>query len=179
MPLAPEYFTVDMVRALPDDGRRHEVVLGELLVTPAPSWYHQRIVGRLFQILTDACNKLGTLEAIIAPADVSWADDTLVQPDIFVVSKEAAIAGERAPAPALALVVEVLSPSSARQDRFPKRALYQRQGVPTIWLVDPEERLVEVWTPDSLRPRLAFANVAWTVSESVPVEIDLNELFSR
>ena len=44
---APTYFTADMVRALPDDGQRYEVVHGELLVTPAPRLWHQEIVRRL------------------------------------------------------------------------------------------------------------------------------------
>ncbi len=178
MPLAPEYFTADMVRALPSDGQRHEVVLGELLVTPAPGWQHQRIVGRLFRLLAGACDNLGTLEAMIAPADVSWGDDTLVQPDVFVVPKELAIAGETARAPALVLVAEVLSPSTARQDRFPKRALYQRQGVTTIWLVDPEQRLVEVWTPEASRPRVEREHVVWRTAEAGDlVSIDLRRLF--
>jgi Uma2 family endonuclease len=178
MPLAPEYFTADMVRALPEDGQRHEVVLGELLLTPAPGWQHQRIVGRLFRLLAAACDEIGTLEAMIAPADVSWGEDTLVQPDIFVVPKELAIAGEPARAPALALVAEVLSPSTARQDRLPKRALYQRQGVATIWLVDPEQRLVEVWTPDSSRPRVERDELTWHIDVSAAVlTIDLQLLF--
>jgi Uma2 family endonuclease len=179
MPLAPEYFTADMVRALPSDGQRHEVVLGELLVTPAPGWQHQRIVGRLFRLLAAACDEVGSLEAMIAPADVSWGEDTLVQPDVFVVPKELAIAGEPTRAPALALVAEVLSPSTARQDRFPKRALYQRQGVATIWLVDPEQRLVEVWTPDASAPRVEREEPVWRTGESgAAVSIDLRLLFA-
>lgn len=178
MPLAPEYFTADMVRALPDDGQRHEVVLGELLVTPAPGWQHQRIVGRLFRLLATACDEIGSLEAMIAPADVSWSDDTLVQPDVFVVPKKLAIAGEKVRAPSLVLVAEVLSPSTARQDRFPKRALYQRQGVEAIWLVDPERRLVEVWAPGTSQPRVEREQVVWRVEGlDVPVAVDLRKLF--
>lgn len=179
MPLAPEYFTADMVRALPEDGQRHEVVLGELLLTPAPGWQHQRIVGRLFRLLATACDEIGTLEAMIAPADVSWGEDTLVQPDVFVVPKELAIAGEPARTPELTLVAEVLSPSTARQDRFPKRALYQRQGVATIWLVDPEQRLVEVWTLEASRPQMEREELVWrTGVRGTAVSIDLRLLFA-
>jgi hypothetical protein len=49
--VAPVYYTVDMVRALPDDGNRYEVVHGELLVTPAPRPWHEVIVGRLHSAL--------------------------------------------------------------------------------------------------------------------------------
>lgn len=178
MPLAPEYFTAEMVRALPEDGQRHEVVLGELLVTPAPGWQHQRIVGRLFRLLAAACDEVGAVEAMIAPADVSWRDDTLVQPDVFVVPKAVAVAGERARVPSLVLVAEVLSPSTARQDRFPKRALYQRQGIATIWLVDPEQRVVEVWTPEASRPRIEREQVLWRIeTRGVSVAIELAKLF--
>jgi Uma2 family endonuclease len=179
MPLAPEYFTVEMVRALPNDGQRHEVVRGELLVTPAPGLQHQRIVGRLFRQLAEACDRTGLLEAIIAPADVTWGEDTLVQPDVFVVPRALAIAGEVPPVPSLVLVAEVLSPSTARHDRFPKRALYQHQGVETIWLVDPEQRLVEVWTPEASRPRVEREHVVWRTAERGDlVSIDLRRLFS-
>jgi Uma2 family endonuclease len=167
MPLAPEYFTADTVRALPHDGQRHEVVLGELLVTPAPGWHHQRIVGRLFRLLAAACDEIGSLEAMIAPADVS------------VVPKELAIAGESVRKPALTLVAEVLSPSTAHQDRFPKRALYQRQGVATIWLVDPEQRVVEVWTPEASRPRVERDELTWHIPVSGAVlTIDLQLLLA-
>lgn len=178
MPLAPEYFTVGMVRALPDDGRRHEVVLGELLVTPAPGLQHQRIVGRLFRLLASACDADGTLEAIVAPADVTWGEDTLVQPDVFVVPKALVAGGELPPAPSLVLVAEVLSPSTARQDRFPKRAMYQRQGVETIWLVDAEQQLVEVWTPEASRPRVERERLVWRTAEQGELaSIELRRLF--
>ncbi len=148
MPLSPEYFTADMVRALPDDGQRHEVVRG-------------------------------SLEAIIAPADVTWGEDTLAQPDVFVVPRALAVAGEAPPVPSLVLVAEVLSPSTARHDRFPKRALYQHQGVETIWLVDPEQRLVELWSPEASRPRVEREHVVWrTAARGDLALIDLRQLFS-
>jgi hypothetical protein len=47
------------------------------------------------------------------------------------------------------LVVEVLSPTTARAHRFTKRRLYQEEGIPTYWIVDPDAHFVEVWTPDA------------------------------
>ena len=52
MPLAPEFYTAEMVRALPEDGRRNEVVHGELLVSPAPRVMHQVVVNNLLVALT-------------------------------------------------------------------------------------------------------------------------------
>ena len=87
MPLAPAYHTADMVRALPDDGNRYELVYGELLVSPSPRWVHQRVVTRL--MLGDSIRSAATHdcgEVVASPADISWGADTLVQPDVFVVT---------------------------------------------------------------------------------------------
>jgi Uma2 family endonuclease len=83
--VAPTYYTASMVRAMPDDGNRYEVVYGELLVTPAPRPWHQVLVHRLSLALgTYLLNDpLGVV--LTAPADISWGPDVLVQPDIFVV----------------------------------------------------------------------------------------------
>ena len=177
MPLAPEYFTADMVRALPDDGNRYELVWGELLVTPVPRGTHQRICFRLARVLADYCDSLGTLEALPSPADISWGSDTLVQPDVFVVPKSEAITGDWTRMQTLVLVAEILSPSTARRDRFQKRKLYQQQRVATLWLVDPDRRLVEVWTPDALFPVVETERVTWQpVGVSEPLIVEIAEL---
>ena len=49
--VAPVNYTADMVRALPDDGKRYEAVYGELLVTPAPRAWHQEVLQRLTYVL--------------------------------------------------------------------------------------------------------------------------------
>lgn len=73
------------MRALPDDGNRYEVVDGELLATPGPSWQHQRGAQRLFLRLHPyvAANAVGY--AMIAPAHVEFGSDRMVEPDRFVV----------------------------------------------------------------------------------------------
>lgn len=161
MPLAPQYFTADMVRALPEDGQRYEVVHGELLVSPAPRGMHQRIVLRIARRLADYCDTLGTLETMLSPADISWGSDILVQPDVFVVPKLEAMTGDWNRIRTLALVVEVLSPSTARFDRFQKRKLYLQNGVETLWLVDEERTCVEVWHPDAPFPVIESAELVW------------------
>lgn len=180
MPLAPEYFTASMVRALPDDGKRYEVVFGDLLVTPAPRGSHQRIVGRLFRALATACDSVGDLEAMLSPADISWSTDTLVQPDVFVVPKVEAITGDWTRIRTLVLVAEVLSPATAHADRFQKRRLYQDHAVETLWLVDADRRFVEVWTPDALFPTIETERVLWQPAGAAePVAIRLANLFSQ
>jgi Uma2 family endonuclease len=173
----PTYYTADMVRALPDDGQRHELVHGELLVTPAPRALHQEVVRRLERALEDYTERVGIGHVFHSPADISWTDDTLVQPDVFVVPLEDARTLDWARMTTLLLAVEVLSPSTARADRFTKRRLYQEVGVPTYWIVDPEPRCVEVWTPDATFPVIEWAEVQWQpVGAGEPLRISLEDL---
>ena len=82
---SPVYYTADMVRALPDDGNRYETVRGELLATPAPRATHQLVVVRLAVALELYLRQHRVGQVLTSPADISWDDDILVQPDVFVV----------------------------------------------------------------------------------------------
>src|SRR2546429_1359127 len=82
--VVPAYYTADMVRELPDDGNRYEVVYGELLVTPAPRLWHQEIVGRLAWALRAYLDRARVGHVLASPADISWRPDVLVQPDLLV-----------------------------------------------------------------------------------------------
>jgi Uma2 family endonuclease len=175
---ATRYFTAEMVRALPEDGKRYETVHGELLVTPSPRAIHQLVVLRLTVALVDylRSNRVGGL--FFAPADISWSADTLVQPDLFVVDLEEARTLDWSRMRTLLLAVEVLSPSSARPDRFTKRRLYQEQGIPLYWMVDPDAQAVEVWTPGAIFPAVEKERVVWRPEGAAePCEVSLRELF--
>ena len=175
---APIYYTAEMVRAIPEDGNRYEVVQGELLVTPAPRPWHQEVIRRVTNALSVYLNgeRVGNLFA--SPADISWGPQTLVQPDLFVVPLEQARTLDWAQMTDLLLVVEVLSPSSRRADRFTKRLEYQRQRMPLYWIVDPDERSVEVWAPDDSLPRFERERLAWhPAGAHAPFELSLLELF--
>jgi Uma2 family endonuclease len=167
-----------MVRALPDDGKRYELVHGELLVTPAPRAVHQAAVGALHLALSSACRRSGRYRVWLSPADISWGPDTLVQPDVFVVPAAESDTMDWTRMRTLVLVAEVLSPSTARQDRDQKRRLYQAQGVRTLWLVDPDARRVEVWTPEAHFPVVETERVTWDAGDGAePVVISIAELF--
>jgi Uma2 family endonuclease len=144
------YSTAQMVRALPDDGTRYEVVHGELLVTPAPRLGHQLLVGRIFRALGEYLDREPAGQVLPSPADISWDEDTLVQPDVFVAPLDEIRTMDWAQIRTLLLVVEVVSPGSARQDRFAKRKRYQEVGVPLYWIVNEESRSVGCWTPPAL-----------------------------
>ncbi|HEV8455499.1 MAG TPA: Uma2 family endonuclease [Gemmatimonadales bacterium] len=78
----------------------------------------------------------------------------------------------------LLLVIEVLSPFSARADRFTKRRLYQEAGVPLYWVVDPDERVIEVWTADARLPAIEKERVTWwPAGTAAPFVLPLEELF--
>jgi Uma2 family endonuclease len=173
-----QYFTPDMVRQLPDDGMRYETVHGELLVTPAPRLAHQQIVRELLVVLDQYCKDTGIGGALTSPADVSLARDSLVQPDVFV---HPPVAGREMKWEDLGrplLVAEVLSPGTARADRFTKRVHYQRAGVPVYWIVDESERLIEVWTPDATEPVIERNAVGWFPDGAgYPLRLPLERIF--
>ena len=158
---APLYYTAEMVRALPDDGKRYETVHGELLVTPAPRAWHQEIVFRIAVQLHQYLERNPCGHMFHSPADISWGPDILVQPDLFVVDLEQAKTVDWAQMKNLLLTVEVLSPSTARHDRFTKRRLYQEVGIPLYWIVDADEQFVEIWTPTMQFPTVEKNSVEW------------------
>jgi Uma2 family endonuclease len=175
---AVEFWTAEMVRALPEDGKRYETVHGELLVTPAPRPWHQEIVGRLHYVLRRYLDAQPVGRVLTSPADISWSQDSLVQPDVFVVCLEEARAWDWSLMRNLLLVAEVLSPTTLRQDRFTKRRIYQENGVGAYWLVDPDQEAVEVWTPDATFPVLERKTLHWNpVGSTEPFDLTLEELF--
>ena len=182
MPAYPTGWTVDMVRALPDDGNRYEVIDGELFVTPAPSLVHQRAVIELLDIVRPYAKAHGVGEALVSPADVVvFGPRKSVQPDLFVLPL---VNGARVHAWSdvgrLLLTVEVISPSTRRVDREDKRALYQEKAVPEYWVVDTDERVVERWRPDDAMPERLEETLRWQPSASVPaLVIDVRAYVDR
>ena len=176
--VAPVYFTADMVRTLPNDGSRYETVHGELLVTPAPTLWHQEVVDRVRAAVRSYLATQSVGHLFSAPADISWSDDTLVQPDLFVADLAEARTLDWANVKTLLLVVEILSPSTARYDRFTKRRLYQEVNVPAYWIVDPEACTVEVWIPEAELPQVERDRVEWSPKGATEsFELELAELF--
>lgn len=181
MPQIAHVWTPDEVRALPDDGRRYEVVAGELLVTPAPSFHHQEAVFRLMVALRDYAERIGVGHVLMSPADIEPEDGALVQPDVFV----GPLPEGRRPRSwedfnHLILAVEVLSPTTARADRTVKRLLFQRAGVPEYWIVDLDARLVERWRPGDDRPEVLTERLQWQPEPgAAPLEIDVQAFFAQ
>jgi Uma2 family endonuclease len=132
-PAAGEPFTVADLDRLPDDGRRYELVDGVLLVSPRPALLHQYVAGRLYWALSSACP--ADLCVIPEPA-VELEPQTELDPDLVVVHMDQ-VAGAKLIQPPL-LVIEVRSPSTALIDLNLKRNAYERFGIPSYWIVDPD-----------------------------------------
>ncbi|HEV2349491.1 MAG TPA: Uma2 family endonuclease [Terriglobia bacterium] len=137
--------TYDEFRELPDDGKRYELIHGEVHLTPSPTTRHQWVLHTLDYSLTTHVQREKLGEVWVAPLDVRLSGDTSVQPDLlYVSSARADIIQENFIAGAPDLAVEILSPSTAAHDRVTKLRLYADAGVAQVWYIDPMAKTVEV-----------------------------------
>lgn len=133
---------------IPDDGRRHEIIDGDEVVSPSPRTQHQRVVGNLYFLLRRHVREHGLGEVFVAPFDVVLSDYDIVQPDVLFVSDgRLGLVDEVNLKGAPDLVAEVLSESTRRTDLVRKRRLYERAGVAEYWVLDPAIDQVQVFRP--------------------------------
>lgn len=133
------------LQRMPEDGNRYELYDGELYVVPSPPPIHQIISRRIFVALADFTRVHGG-EVFFAPFDIVLSEYNVVQPDLIYFGPETARRirpREHVHFPP-DVAIEVLSPSTARNDRGRKRDLMARYRVPEYWIVDPDERLIDV-----------------------------------
>lgn len=138
--------TYPELRLMPDDGKRYELINGEVFVTPSPSEKHQRVLGNLFVRMSTHVkdNMLGRV--YVAPFDVVFSDKTALQPDIlFVSAARKGIIGPEYVLGAPDLVAEILSPHRPRFDRVTKFEQYALYGVQEFWINDPVAENLEVY----------------------------------
>ncbi len=175
MPRRGQGLTRADLAAFPDDGWRYELLDGMLLVSPSPSLAHQRAALNLAVLLHGACPD--ELYVMVAPFDVTLADDTVFIPDLLVAPRADFTAKDLPGAPLLA--VEILSPSTRLVDRNVKKARFEEAGCASFWLVDPLEPRLTVWQLDDGRYR-EVADVAgdqtWTASAPFGVTITPSDL---
>jgi Uma2 family endonuclease len=131
---------------LPNDGKRYEIIDGELFVTPSPLTRHQLVLSNLLYYLTDFVKKNDLGHVYPAPFDVVFSQYDVVEPDILYVSKaHASVVTEKNVQGAPDLVVEILSESTAKIDRTTKLKLYSRYGVGEYWVIDPVAFSAEIY----------------------------------
>jgi Uma2 family endonuclease len=132
-------------RELPGDGKRYELIRGYVHFLPTPSLKHQTVLGNLSRSLGSYLRASQMGEVLFAPLDVLLGDDTALQPDlIFISNTRAGIIQENWIAGSPDLAVEVLSPSTAAYDRATKLPIYAEAGVPEVWLIDSQAKIVQV-----------------------------------
>lgn len=131
---------------LTSEDKRYELIGGELYMIPSPSFKHQQVVNKINVSLYEYVEKNELGVVVVAPMDVKFSGIDVLQPDILFISsdrrqiiKEAFIDGPPD------LIVEVVSPAMARRDRTMKKDIYYREGVKEMWIVDPEEKAIDVF----------------------------------
>lgn len=133
-----------MAAELPESNLPVELWDGELVMSPAPSFRHQEVVGRFYKQLDSwvSTHRLG--KTGIAPLDMVLTATRAIQPDVVFISNDRLGIIQEQVRGAADLVAEIISPGSRRRDRIDKRDLYEQHGVREYWLIDPEAGTVEV-----------------------------------
>ena len=171
------YYTVAELEHFPSDGNRYELLDGVLLVTPAPNAEHQLLTMRLGYILMreiDAPRRA----FVFGPGAVSYPPRTQLEPDVLVVPARVPVSRKWQDYTEHWLAVEIYSPSSRIYDRDFKRDAYHALGVHDVWLVDSDDRSVEISHRSGER-RVVRDAIHWHVPVlGIDVRVDLLELFA-
>lgn len=137
----------DDLRGFPDDDKRYEIIGGQLVVSPSPTYRHQRVSFKLTSVLDRYLSASCGAQAVAAPMDVHLSPNDVVQPDLLVVlDQRTGIIQDRGIMGAPDLVIEILSPASIENDFLRKSKLYERAGVREYWIVNPDGETVSVQT---------------------------------
>jgi Uma2 family endonuclease len=143
---APRPLTVRDYRQLPEGPPYYQLIEGDIYLAPSPERFHQDILGNLHFILRSHLEKRRFGSIHLAPSDVQLTDLNIFQPDLYYVSNaRRAILSDQGARGAPDLIVEILSPKTAKLDRGVKREIYARSGVEEMWIVDPALKEIEVY----------------------------------
>jgi Uma2 family endonuclease len=130
--------TYSELAAWPDDGRRYELYDGEVSVVPSPLPRHQLAMLELYHRLYAYVSAHGGL-VIASPIDIVFTETNVLQPDIvvFTAARRRFVSLDAPIRVRPDVAIEVLSPTTERNDRGRKLAWFQRFGVPEYWILDP------------------------------------------
>ncbi len=140
-------YTYEDLQTFPEgDGKRYEIIDGELLVTPSPMSRHQSVLGNFHGLLWAFLQENPIGPVLFAPAEVVLSEVNVVEPDLLFLSNTRMDRLTRKNVQgAPDLVMEVLSESTRRTDQIRKRKLYESVDVLEYWIVDPELETVKVY----------------------------------
>ena len=139
-----KYTHADLL-VMPDDGKRREIIDGELYVTPSPVNSHQKILLNLTYAFCKFLETHPLGEVRFAPLDVILSEHDVLEPDLLFVLNEHLDYLQDWVRGAPDLVVEILSPTTEARDRGIKLKAYARYGVGEYWIVDPIAQVIEVY----------------------------------
>ena len=163
--------------ALPVSNTFHELLEGEEIVSPSPTRNHQITLGRVFSLLE---HSVPHGEVILAPMDVYLDDSNIVQPDLLWIAEGSPakwVEGKYLQG-APDLVVEIFSPGTVRRDKKEKFRLYEKFGVREYWMIDPDEKLLEMWQlKDSKFVRVDVFGPSDVCTSPLLGKIDLTAIF--
>lgn len=166
--------------ALPE-GAPYQLIEGKLVMSPAPTVFHQLIIGNLHGPMRSFVTRHRLGMVILSPVDVYLNDTNAFQPDLVFVSNERMpIVGDRIEG-APDLIVEILSPSTAKYDLHAKKDTYARANVREYWVVNPLQKTVAVFVLEAGSFRLQRQFAEQESATSVVLEgftIPLDELFA-
>jgi Uma2 family endonuclease len=141
-----DVFTYEDYLQLPDNGKRYEIIEGELYMSPAPTLGHQRAVRRFLNAIENFLEENPIGEVFPTPTDIILSDIDVLQPDIVFISKAKIdrLTHENIQG-APDLVIEVLSPYTEKRDRTVKLKAYTKYGVVEYLMANQEQEALEVW----------------------------------
>ena len=168
-------YTYEDYAKLPE-GAPYQLIGGELIITPAPTPYHQRISRKIEFLLIEYVEKNELGEVFDAPIDVYFEETETYQPDIIFISKERLnIIGETKIKGAPDLIIEILSPATAYYDLGRKYEVYEKNGVKEYWIVHPERKSIEIYQNQEGQFKLIqIAKEKDTVNSSLFKDFELN-----
>jgi Uma2 family endonuclease len=173
-------WTVDDYVLLGETDTPCELINGDLIMSPAPNPYHQRVSKKLFKLLDASSANFG--EVFYAPIDLYIDQKNVFQPDLLVISKtKSSLITNRGIEGPPEIVIEIISPSNIFIDRNTKKKTYLDFGVQEYWIVDPGNKTLEIYTPQTGEdmPILYLAEEgAVKSSVLVNLEFNLEEIFS-
>ncbi len=138
-------YTYEDYQKLPE-GPAYQLINGELIISPSPNVYHQKVSYNLIILLNKFIEKDKTGTVLYSPIDVYFGEFETYQPDIIFIFKERdSIIKEKRIEGAPDIVIEILSESNAYYDLKHKKNIYEKFGVKEYWIVDPMDRSLEIY----------------------------------
>ena len=177
---AAKRWTVEDLLSIPDDGMRYEIFDGSLLVSPMPNVRHARVTHRVARLLEDQAPMGVFVTGVGLGVNIRRGQSYLV-PDVVAIRDDGPEDASAVDSALVHMVVEVLSPSNARNDLILKRLEYAADKIPVYWIVDPESRTLTVLEHDGKEHYTEVATVkpgeTFTTDRPFPISFDLAEIF--